>query len=108
MWYKNFIIDSRIGASIFKRAEYRIYLHASLKKRAERISKREKKPLEQVLYETRIRERDELQQYRKHYGIDYRDKKYYNVIINTEDLTTEETADKIINIVKNNKTFKHE
>ncbi len=104
--YKNFIIDSRIGAAIFKKAGYRIYLHASLKKRAERIAKREKKSFKQALHETRIRERDELQQYRKHYNIDYRNRRYYNIILNTENLTPLLTANKLIAIIKNNKTFK--
>lgn len=98
--YKNFIIDSRIGAAIFKKADFRIYLHASLKKRAERIAKREKKSLKQALHETTIRERDELQQYRKHYGIDYRDKKYYNLIINTENLDENQTADKMAKTIR--------
>ncbi len=98
--YKNFIIDSRIGASIFKKAEYRIYLHASLRKRAERIAKREKKSFKQALYETRVRERDELQQYRKHYNIDYRNKKYYNLIINTENLDENQTAYRIIKVIR--------
>jgi len=98
--YKSFIIDSRIGAFIFKNANFRIYIHASFKKRIERIARREKKSIAKAGYETRIRERNELKQYKRHYNIDYRNKKYYNLIINTENLDENQTADRIIKVIE--------
>ena len=98
--YKSFIIDSRIGAFIFKNANFRIYIHASFKKRIERIARREKKSIAKAGYETRIRERNELKQYKRHYNIDYRNKKLYNIILNTNKLKLNEGIKKVINKIE--------
>jgi cytidylate kinase len=94
--HKNAIIDSRLGAYLIKNADVRIYIYASLKTRVKRISKRDKKTYKEALKETLAREREELKHYREKYNIDYRDKKLYNLILNTDKLTVEETTIKLL------------
>ena len=99
--YKNVIIDSRMGAYLFKkRAKYRIYLHAPLKVRVKRISNRDSESYKGALKETLSRERQELNHYTKHYGTNYQNKKLYNIIISTEHTTVEEAVKKILRKIK--------
>ena len=97
---KNAIIDSRLGAYLVKNAKYRIYLHASLKKRAERLVKRDKENYKEAVKEILSREKFEINHYKKRYNVDYRNKKFYNIIINTEDLTVTQTVKKILDKIK--------
>lgn len=94
--HKNAIIDSRLGAYLIKDAEYKIYLYSSLKKRIKRLMKRDKENYKKALNEILSREKFELKHYKKNYNVDYRDKKLYNIIINTENLTVKETVKKIL------------
>ena len=94
--YKNCIIDSRLGAYLIKNAHIKIYIHAPLDIRVKRIAKRDKINYKKALHETSSREYEELQHYKKHYKIDYRNKKLYNIIINTENLTVKQTVKKIL------------
>ena len=97
---KNAIIDSRLGAYLVKNAKYRIYLHASLKKRAERLVKRDKENYKEAVKEILSREKFEINHYKKRYNVDYRNKKPYSIIINTEDLTVAQTVKKILDKIK--------
>lgn len=97
---KNCIIDSRLGAYLIKNSNVRIYIYATLKTRVNRIAKRDKMSYKKALHETLSRERQELNHYRKEYNIDYRYKKLYNIVINTEGLSVEETTRKIITKIK--------
>ena len=97
---KNCIIDSRLGAYLIKNSNVRIYIYATLKTRVNRIAKRDKMSYKKALHETLSRERQELNHYRKEYNIDYRCKKLYNIVINTEGLSVEETTRKIITKIK--------
>lgn len=94
---KNAIIDSRLGAYLIKNAHARIYIYAPLKTRVNRIAKRDKISYKKALHETLAREREELKHYKKEYNIDYRNKKLYNIILNTEGLSIEESTKRLIN-----------
>jgi len=100
--HKNAIIDSRLGAYLIKNANYKIYLYSSFKKRIKRLMKRDKENYKQALNEILSRERFELRHYKKHYNIDYRNKKLYNIIINTENLSVKQTVKKILNKINSN------
>ena len=93
----NCIIDSRLGAYLIKNAKIRIYIYANLNTRARRIAKREKISHKEAMHETLIREREELKHYKEVYNIDYRDKKLYNIILDTDKLDVEQSTKKIIN-----------
>src|SRR3989344_2330226 len=102
--YKNVIIDSRMGAYLFKkRAKYRIYLHAPLKVRVKRISNRDNESYKGALKETLSRERQELNHYTKHYKTNYQNKNLYNIIINTEHTTVEDAVKKILKKITTSK-----
>ena len=94
--HKNAIIDSRLGAYLIKNAHYRIYLHSSLKNRAKRIAKRDKMSYKEAVKEILSREKFELSHYKKHYNVDYRDKKLYNIILDTEGSSVERTTRRIL------------
>jgi len=98
--HKNAIIDSRLGAYLIKNAHTRIYVYAPLKIRVKRIAGRDKKNYKYSLKETLSREREELKHYKKEYNIDYRNKKLYNIIINTNNLTVKDTFKKILEKMK--------
>ena len=99
---KNAIIDSRLGAYLIKNADYRIYVHASLNKRAKRVMKRDKQSYKEAVKDILSRERFELEHYKKHYNIDYRDRSLYNIIINTENYNVEKTVQKIRKKINSN------
>ncbi len=99
---KNAIIDSRLGAYLIKNADYKIYLSCSLKERVKRIMKREKLDYKETVKKILSRERLELEHYKKHYHVDYRNKKLYNIIINTGGLSIEETVKKILSKINSN------
>ena len=99
--HKNAIIDSRLGAYLIKNAHAKIYVYADLKTRVKRISERDKKTYKEALKETLSRERQELRHYKDEYHIDYRNKKLYNIRLNTRSLTVEDTTKKLINKINN-------
>ena len=98
---KNAIIDSRLGAYLIKNAHARIYIYAPLKLRVKRIAQRDKIKYKEALHQTLSREREELKRYKREYNINYRNKKLYNIVLNTDNLTVEETTKKLINKINN-------
>jgi len=98
--HKDAIIDSRLGAYLIKNAKYKIYLYCSLKRRAQRISKRDGEDYKDTMKDILKREKMELDHYKRHYRVDYRNKKLYNIIINTDGLTVEQTVKKILEKIK--------
>ena len=76
------IFEGRLSAHILD-ANLKVLLKADLKERAERISKRESKPLEDAMHETRIREESEARRYKMYYNIDINDLSAYDLIVDT-------------------------
>jgi cytidylate kinase len=74
----------------------KIWLDAPLKIRAERIAKREDKPIETVLGEVQERERNEWDRYFNLYNIDLNDLSIYDMIIDSAPITAEEVAEQIV------------
>ena len=94
----NFIIDGRLSAIFIPNADLKIYLDADLNERAKRIFEN-KRPEESFLNieETKNkileREKSDSKRYNKIYGItDYKNKKYYDLILNTTNKTPEEIS----------------
>ncbi len=98
--HKNAIIDSRLGAYLIKNAHIRIYIYAPLKTRVKRIAQRDKTSYNESYHQTLAREREELKHYKKRYNIDYRNKKLYNIILNTNKLKLNEGIKKVINKIE--------
>ncbi len=91
----NLIVEGRISA-FFVDADYYIWLTAPEEVRAERISEREDKSLETVIYEIRERSASEKKRYQEIHNIEIDDLSIYDLIINTSTFDEEKTADIIV------------
>lgn len=102
----NIIIDSQLSGYILKSiADFKILLTCSLETRVKRMAERDHESHEKKLKETKLREKSELERFRKLYKINMRDNRriqeVYDLILDTEDLTVEEILNIIISAIKN-------
>jgi cytidylate kinase len=102
----NIIIDSQLSGHILKSiADFRIHLTCPLKIRVKRMSGRDQTSFEEKLKETPLREKSELERFKNLYNIDLSDKnlinEFFDLIINTENLSIEEVLAKILSELKN-------
>lgn len=96
----NTVLGSRLAAALID-ADLRIWLHASLKTRAERIAKREGKNTLEALKETRERDKKDINHYKKLYGINLKKhEEFVDLVINTERYSAEEVAQIICSAAK--------
>ena len=99
------IIDSQLsGFFLQSLADFKILLTCPLEIRVKRMADRDDSSHEEKLKETIIREKSELDRFKKLYNIDLSDpentKKIYDLIINTENLTIQEVLDLIFKSLK--------
>jgi predicted cytidylate kinase len=95
----NIILEGRLSGCLMKKNEiesFKILLLADLDIRVKRIMGRENKSYEQVKVEIETRENGELERYKRLYGLNYKDHLYYDLVIDTTDLTPEQIVAKII------------
>lgn len=88
------VVGSRLAAWLMD-ADLRIWLHATLEARADRINKRESEKhssYEAVLYKTLKRDEQNRKRYLKLYGLDINDHGDFDVTINTGLLTAEQVS----------------
>ena len=100
----NFVVDGRLTAFFISHAQARIFLITDDKVRAERILKDKReheksKDLDEMIAVIRNREESEKKRYKQYYGVDYLDKKLYNFVVDTTNLTPDEVVEKIIEFV---------
>lgn len=82
----NIILESRLAGAHAHHdgiRSLRVWLHASLVTRVERIMKREGGELDQLIEETLERQRSERARYLEYYDLDYEDLDHYSLIINS-------------------------
>lgn len=96
----NCVITTWLGPWMVKKANLRIWLDANEETRARRISGRETMTKAQALAHLRKRDKDNVDRYRKLYGIDIRSREIFDIIINTEKFSPEEIADAIVAVAK--------
>jgi len=101
----NFVIDGRLTAFFVPYAELKVFLDCKDKVRAERIlnDKREEEKsrnISALIKTIRQREQSERKRYKNLYNVDYYDKKLYDLIIDTTNLSIKEVVEKIIRAVK--------
>lgn len=105
----DFIVDGRLTAFFIPNAELKIFLETDDKVRAERILKskrhQEKGSLKGVLKTIKAREESEKKRYRKYYGIDYTDKRLYNLVIDTTRLSPAKVVSKIVEFAKKGQKY---
>ncbi len=93
-------LEGRLTAHMLTRngiPALRVLMDADLDVRAARVAEREGGTPEQRKHEIVIREDCEAKRYRTFYDIDIRDRKVYDLIIDTTYLTPEQVAESIIN-----------
>jgi cytidylate kinase len=76
------IFEGRLSGHILP-ADLKVLLKADLRKRAERIAKREAKRTEDAIHETRLREESEARRYKMYYNIDIRDFSSYDLVVDS-------------------------
>ena len=76
------VFEGRLSGHLLD-ADLKVLLKSDLRTRAERISNRESKLLEDACQETRQREESEARRYKKHYNIDINDFNVYDLVVDT-------------------------
>ncbi|MBI4452610.1 (d)CMP kinase [Candidatus Woesearchaeota archaeon] len=106
----NFVVDGRLTAHFIPNADIRVFLETDDKVRAERILKDRREheksnDVDEVVEKIRKREESEKKRYRQYYGVDYSDKKLYNLVIDTTSLMPNEVVERIVEFVKGQKSL---
>jgi len=87
----NVVVEGHLVPWIVKDiADVKIYVKAPLTVRVKRIAKREKRPIDEVLRETVIREYSQRVRFLYFYGIDIVDLSIYDLVIDTSYLKVDE------------------
>jgi len=76
------IFEGRLSGHLLA-ADLKVLLKTDLRARAERITRREAKLLEDAMQETRSREESEARRYKKYYNIDINDFSVYDLVVDT-------------------------
>ena len=100
----NFVIDGRLSAFFIPKADFKIFLDADKKTRAERILKdaraeEEGKSLKDIEKKIEEREKSEAKRYREYYSYDCYDKSKHDFVIDTTKLSIEGVAEKVLGLV---------
>ena len=100
-----YVVDCRLGF-LFIPNSIKIFLKVDEKVGAKRIFKARRglehySSVSEVLNSLRERKKSEFERYKKYYGVDYNNLKYYDLVIDTTNLTPEETVSAIIDFVRN-------
>ena len=106
----NFVVDGRLAAFFIPNAEVRVFLDTDDKVRAERILKDKRKhekgkDVSEMLESINKREESERKRYKKYYGVDYSDRKLYNLVIDTTKLAPDKVAEKIVSFLKKHQKY---
>ncbi|MCS4541567.1 MAG: AAA family ATPase [Euryarchaeota archaeon] len=80
----NVVLEGRLsGWMVRDIAHLRVCLKAPLEVRAKRIAQREKRSYEEVLNETKIRDKSEAKRYKEIYGVEVDNLNIYDLVIDT-------------------------
>jgi cytidylate kinase len=90
------VIGSRLAIWMLEEADLKVYLKAKPETRAARIVKREGGKLEDVAAFTAGRDKHDNERYIRIYNIDNYKYEFANLIIDTDHITPDEIADKVI------------
>ncbi|MDR0313357.1 MAG: cytidylate kinase family protein [Treponema sp.] len=90
------VLGSRLAIWMLEEADIKVYLMASPETRAQRIVKREGGNLDEVAAFTAERDRQDNARYVRIYRINNRDYQFADLIIDTEDISPDAIANRII------------
>lgn len=101
----DFIIDGRLTAYFLPFANLKVFLDCKDRTRAERIMKENRhdeksKGITELIKKIKQREQSERKRYKNLYKLDYYDRKLYDLLIDTTNLSTVQVIDKILNSIK--------
>lgn len=91
----NCVLGSRLAIWLFKEADLKVFLSASLETRASRILKRDGRDLKIILEETSNRDARDHRRYKKLYGIDTNDYGFVDLVIDADKKSPEEIVELI-------------
>jgi cytidylate kinase len=98
----NVVIEGHLAAWILRDiADVKIYLKADMNIRAQRLSKRDHKTLNEALNEIKTREESNRRRYLMIYGIDINDLSIFDLIIDTTYINAEQVVDLTYHYVYN-------
>lgn len=97
--YDNAVVEGRLSGWMVP-AELKVWIYADEEVRYQRIARREKKPVEIVRQETRLREEIEKRRYMKIYGIDIEDRRIYHLMINSGRFSADQVVEIILRAVE--------
>lgn len=100
----SFILDSRLGALFIPHAEFKIFIDCDIDERARRIHGHGRYDEEGELDDIKVRmierEKSEEKRFRELYKFDYKEKKHYNIFVDSTHMKEEEVFKMIINKIK--------
>lgn len=96
----NFVIDSRLGFHFIPNSK-KIFLEVDLNEAAKRIFREKRqheqyKDIQESIEKIKTRIKSEDKRYREYYNMDYHDKKNYDLVIDTTNITVEQVLNKIL------------
>lgn len=100
---EDIVIEGRLAGPILKARKvpvFAVFVDASEEVRAERIGKREGKPVDSVLMEMRTRERSENKRYMAYYGINPADKSVYDFWVDSSGTPADKIAELVLEKAK--------
>ncbi len=105
--HDNFVLDSRLGF-YFIPDSVKIFLDAGIETRAKRIfrdSRNDEKSKNETeaLFKLQERENSEINRWIKYYNISYQNKTHFDLVIQTDAMSAEEAADKIVDFIERRK-----
>ena len=89
---ENLILEGRLSGFLVD-AYLKVWLKAPVEVRAERIARREEKPVAKAKAETKDREECERERYLKYYNIDTNDLSVYDLVIDSSRWSAEEISE---------------
>lgn len=95
----NIILEGRLSGFLVD-ADLKVWLKAPLEVRAERIAKRENKPVAVAVTETSEREKCERERYLNYYNIDIKDLSVYDLVIDSSKWGAEEISEIVLKAVE--------
>ena len=95
----NIILEGRLSGFLVD-ADLKVWLKAPVEVRAERIAKRENKPIAVAIAETSEREECERERYLGYYNIDIKDLSVYDIVIDSSKWDAEEISEIVMKAVE--------
>jgi cytidylate kinase len=98
----NYVIDGWL-TPLFTKNSFKIFMNADLKIRAERVYKREPKDykdLNDAVKKIEQREKTNRERWLKFYDYDFRDKKNYDLMVDTSDKKVEDVLELVMKKIK--------